>query len=56
MSANANERWWQVKVYDAESSSFTKLSKFGELDNIIAELQEEGLWEFVSAEPEEDSE
>jgi len=51
-----NEQWWIVRVYDAGSRSFTKLSKFGELQNIIDELKEDGLWEFVSAipEPEED--
>lgn len=45
-------QWWLVKVYDAESSSTTTLSKFGELDDIIAELKSDGLWHFVSARPE----
>jgi hypothetical protein len=47
-----NEQWWLVKVYDAESSSTTTLNKFGNLDNIIHDLEEDGLWEFVSARPE----
>ena len=46
------EQWWAVKVYDAESSSTTTLNRFGELDAIIKELKEDGLWEFVSAVPE----
>jgi hypothetical protein len=50
------EQWWQVKVYDAQSSSTTAVSKFGELDDIIAGLKEDGLWEFVSAHPEEQNE
>jgi len=47
-------RWWLVKVYDAESSSTTTLDKFGTLDDIIGELEEAGLWEFVSATPDSD--
>lgn len=46
-----NEQWWHVKVYDAESSSTTQLEKCGELDDIIKELKDDGLWEFVSARP-----
>ena len=47
-----NEQWWIVRVYDAVSRSFTELNKFGELQDIIDELKEDGLWEFVSAKPE----
>ena len=47
-----NIQWWIVRVYDAESRSFTELNKSGELQDIIDELKEDGLWEFVSAKPE----
>lgn len=48
-----NEQCWLVKVYDAETSTTTTLSKYGELDNIKRELEEEGYWQFVSARLEE---
>lgn len=49
-----NEQWWKIKVYDPVSSSCSHLSKYGNLDDIIQELKEDGLWQFVSANPEEE--
>jgi len=46
-------RWWLVNVYDAKSRTYTELNRFGILDDIIEDLESEGLWQFVSAEEEE---
>lgn len=51
-----HNQWWHVKVYDAESSSTTQLERSGELSDIIADLNEDGLWQFVSATPYVESE
>jgi hypothetical protein len=50
---NSEEIWWIVKVYDEESQTTTNLVKFGTLEEIKKELNEDGLWTFVSAKPEE---
>ena len=50
------EEWWIVKVYDAKSRSSTTLNKCGDLDDIIQEIKDEGLWTYVSARPEEPEE
>jgi hypothetical protein len=44
--------WWNVKVFDEETKTTTTLSKCGDLLDIIKELNDEGLWVFVSAQPE----
>jgi hypothetical protein len=41
--------WWVIKVYDPKSKSRTTLNRFGVLDEIIQELNDEGYWQFVSA-------
>lgn len=42
---------WFIKVFDPESCSTTQIERYGDLDDIICELEEDGLWEFVSARP-----
>lgn len=50
-----NEKWWIVKVYDSESGTTTELSKLAPSEKeICEELAADGLWEFVSATPEEE--
>lgn len=44
--------WWSVKVYDEQTGTSTTLSKWGDLDSIIKELETDGLWQFVSAKEE----
>ena len=44
--------WWVVKVFDKESHTTTTIGRFGLIENIKSELETEGLWQFVSAEPE----
>ena len=41
--------WWEIKVYDPKSESYTTLNRFGVLDDLIQELNDEGYWQFVSA-------
>ena len=46
--------WWSVKVYDAESGTTTTLNRFAScIEEIQEDLEEDGYWMFVSAEPEE---
>ena len=46
-----NPLFWHIKVYDAESGTTTQLERYGNLPDIIEELKEDGLWEYVSARP-----
>jgi hypothetical protein len=49
-----NRQWWRVKVYHEESSSTTTLDMYANsIDEIIEELDSDGLWTFVSAYPDE---
>lgn len=53
------KQWWNVKVYDAQTSTTTTLNRFGTLPDIKAELKAEEPeygWQFVSARPEEPNE
>jgi uncharacterized protein (DUF302 family) len=46
--------WWYVRVYDPKSETYTHLSRFAEtVEEVQAEIEDEGYWIFVSAEPEE---
>ena len=45
--------WWVIKVFDKETNTTTTLNSFGFLDIIKENLASDGLWEFVSAYPEE---
>jgi len=49
MTELVNGRWWIVKVYDEESGSMTELGKFGTFESIQKDIEEDGLWTFVSA-------
>lgn len=42
---------WFIKVFDSESCSTAQIERHGDLDDIICELEEDGLWEYVSARP-----
>ena len=48
------EIWWVVKVFDPESHTTTTIGRFGLIEDIKSELEADGLWQFVSAEPEAD--